>query len=136
MVTTFLAVGRQGDVACSSWNSMTWDYDLQNVTMDWKEVKNGDADQTNFFSDASKKQPLISKYPRRIRLIPDLARSHDTAASVMTKFFRSAIESSNDLCLSSHAKDYEGTSLRYMHNWTSNACNSTTCTAMLKLSYT
>ena len=130
MVTTFLAVGRSGEVACSSWNSVTWDYDLQNVTMDWKELKTGDADQIIFFSDATTKlldfyhsmacylilgggNSALTATSDANWLIPDLARSHDTAASVMTKYVRSALSSSNDLCLSSNAKDYEGTSLRY-----------------------
>ena len=118
MVTTFLAVGRSGEVACSSWNSVTWDYDLQNVTMDWKELKTGDADQIIFFSDATTKlldfyhsmacylilgggNSALTATSDANWLIPDLARSHDTAASVMTKYVRSALSSSRSCAIRS-----------------------------------
>lgn len=129
IVTTFLAVGRAGEVACSSWNSVSWDYDLQNLIMDWKEMKTGDTDKMNFFSDATSKlmdfyhalscylilgggNSTLTASSDANWIIPDLARNQETAASVMTKYVRSALESSEDAFLSSNAKDYEGTSLR------------------------
>ena len=45
-------------------------------------------------------------------VIPNLARNQETAASIKTKYVRSALESSGDAFISSNAKDYEGTSLR------------------------
>lgn len=41
MVTTFLAVGRAGEVACSTWTTAVWDRDLGNLIMDWNELKTG-----------------------------------------------------------------------------------------------
>jgi hypothetical protein len=41
IVTTFLAVGRAGEVACSTWTSASWDHDLGNLLMDWNEIKTG-----------------------------------------------------------------------------------------------
>lgn len=98
--------------------------------MDWKEMKTGDTDKMNFFSDASSK--LIDFYHSLAFylilgggnstltassdanwMIPDMARNQETAASVMTKYIRSALEALDDLSLSSNAKEYEGTSLRY-----------------------
>lgn len=50
MVTTsYLAVGRAGEVACSSWNAVSWDNQLENLIMDWKKMKTGDTDKMNFF---------------------------------------------------------------------------------------
>jgi hypothetical protein len=62
IVTTFLAVGRAGEIACSSRNSVSWDYDLENLIMDWKELKTGDTDKMNFFSDASSKLLSYSRW--------------------------------------------------------------------------
>lgn len=41
MIMTFLAVGRSGEVACSTWTSAFWDHDLGNLMMEWKELKTG-----------------------------------------------------------------------------------------------
>ena len=41
MIMTFLAVGRSGEVACSTWTSALWDHDLGNLMMEWKELKAG-----------------------------------------------------------------------------------------------
>ena len=129
IVTTFLAVGRAGEVACSSWNSVYWDYELENLIMDWKEMKTGDTDKMNFFSDSTSKlldfyhalscylilgggNSTLTATSDANWIIPDLARNQGTAASVMTKYVRSALESSKDASLSNNAKDYEGTSLR------------------------
>jgi hypothetical protein len=129
IVTTFLAVGRAGEIACSSWNSVSWDYDLENLIMDWKELKTGDTDKMNFFSDASSKlldfyhslacylilgggNSALTASSDANWIIPDLARNQETAASVMTKYVRTTFESLSDPCLSNSAKEYEGTSLR------------------------
>lgn len=129
LVTTFLAIGRSGEVACSSWNSVSWDYDLENLVMDWKEMKTGDTDKINFFSDASSKlldfyhalacylilgggNSTLTASSDANWMIPDLARNQETASAVMTKYVRAALESTSDLSLSSNAKEFEGTSLR------------------------
>ena len=41
MVMTFLAVGRSGEVACSTWTTAFWDYDDGNLVMEWRELKTG-----------------------------------------------------------------------------------------------
>jgi hypothetical protein len=41
VVMTFLAVGRAGEVACSTWTSAAWDRDLDNLMMEWNEIKTG-----------------------------------------------------------------------------------------------
>ena len=41
LVTTFLAVGRAGEVACTTWTSASWDHDLGNLMMEWNEIKTG-----------------------------------------------------------------------------------------------
>ena len=41
IATTFLAVGRSGEVACSTWTSASWDHDLGNLLMEWNEIKTG-----------------------------------------------------------------------------------------------
>lgn len=41
MVTTFSAVGRAGEVACSTWTSASWDHDLGNLMIEWNEIKTG-----------------------------------------------------------------------------------------------
>lgn len=41
VVMTFLAVGRAGEVACSTWTSASWDRDLGNLMMEWNEIKTG-----------------------------------------------------------------------------------------------
>lgn len=41
VVMTFLAVGRAGEVACSTWTSASWDRDLGNLMMEWNEMKTG-----------------------------------------------------------------------------------------------
>ena len=41
IATTFLAVGRSGEVACSTWTSASWDHDLGNLLMEWNKIKTG-----------------------------------------------------------------------------------------------
>ena len=41
IVMTFLAVGRAGEAACSTWASASWDYERGNLLMDWSELKTG-----------------------------------------------------------------------------------------------
>lgn len=41
VVMTFLAVGRAGEVACSTWTSASWDRDYGNLIMEWNEIKTG-----------------------------------------------------------------------------------------------
>ena len=41
VVMTFLAVGRAGEVACSTWTSASWDRNLNNLMMEWTEIKTG-----------------------------------------------------------------------------------------------
>ena len=129
MVTTFLALGRAGEIACSSWNVLSWDYELEDLIIDWKEIKTGDTDKMNSFSDASSQlldfhhslacylifdggKSALTASSDANWIVPDLARIQETAASVMTKYVRSIFESLSDMCLSNSAKEYEGTSLR------------------------
>lgn len=42
IIMTFLAVGRAGEVACSTWTSAVWDRDLGNLMMEWNEIKTGE----------------------------------------------------------------------------------------------
>ena len=121
LVTTFLDIGRSGEVACSSWNSVLRDYDLKNIVMNWKEMKTGDTDKINFFSDASSKlldfyhslaSYLLGGGNSTLTPSSDANWNQETASSVMTKYVRAALESSSDLCLSSNAREFEGTSLR------------------------
>lgn len=41
VIMTFLAVGRAGEVACSTWSSGVWDHEHGNYLMDWSELKTG-----------------------------------------------------------------------------------------------
>lgn len=92
-------------------------------------MKTGDTDKMIFFSDSTSKlmdfyhslscylilgggNSTLTATSDANWIIPDLARNQGTAASVMTKYVRSALESSKDASLSNNAKDYEGTSLR------------------------
>ena len=129
MLTTFLAVGRAGEVALSSWNSVSWDYEQNNLIMDWKELKTGDTDKMNFFVDAETKltdfyhslscylilgggNSTLTAASDANWMIPDLARNQETASTVMTKYVRSTLESSEDQSIASNAKSFEGTFLR------------------------
>jgi hypothetical protein len=51
IVMTFLAVGRSGEVASTSWNSAYWNLDDENLTLDWNERKTNRQTQMNFFCD-------------------------------------------------------------------------------------
>jgi hypothetical protein len=41
IIMTFLAVGRAGEAACSTWTSGVWDHEHGNFLMDWSELKTG-----------------------------------------------------------------------------------------------
>jgi hypothetical protein len=83
-----------------------WDYELENLIMDWKEMKTGDDDKMNFFSDASSKlqdfhhslacylilgggNSALTASSDAKWIVPDLARNQETAAAaVMTKYVK------------------------------------------------
>jgi hypothetical protein len=41
MLLTFRATGRAGEVALSTWNQASWDYDLNMLRLSWKNIKTG-----------------------------------------------------------------------------------------------
>ena len=41
IVMNFFAVGRSGEVACSTWTTAFWDDDFGNLIMEWRELKTG-----------------------------------------------------------------------------------------------
>ena len=51
LVTTFLAMGRTGELSCATWDSAEWDFELNNLTFYWNELKTSDSDIKNMFSD-------------------------------------------------------------------------------------
>lgn len=129
---TFLAVGRAGEAACSTWSSVVWDYELGNLLMDWSEIKTGDSDPMNFFSDKSSMaidfyhslacylalgggNAKLSQTSDCNWIMPDLARNAESAASLVTKYVREALSQCDDETIAQSSRDYEGTSLRYVY---------------------
>ena len=129
---TFLAVGRAGEAACSTWSSAVWDHDLGNLLMDWSEIKTGDSDPMNFFSDKSSMaidfyhslacylalgggNAKLSQTTDCNWIMRVLARNAEFLASVVTKYVREALAEYDDETIAQSSRDYEGTSLRYIH---------------------
>ena len=101
---------------------MSWDYELEDLIIDWKEIKTGDVIIRSKLLDCHHSlacylifdggKSALTASSDANWIVPDLARIQETAASVMTKYVRSIFESLSDTCLSNSVKEYEGTSLR------------------------
>jgi hypothetical protein len=51
LLITWLAIGRAGECAKSTWNNVRWDYDLRCLSLLWIEQKTGSQYEMLFFSD-------------------------------------------------------------------------------------
>ena len=53
ILLTFLAVGRSGEAAFTSYKHMTWNYEYDCLEMNWSEIKTVEEKLINFFNDRS-----------------------------------------------------------------------------------
>lgn len=128
LLTTFLAMGRTGEISCATWESAEWDFELQNLMFYWNELKTSDSDITNMFADSEFFQldwyhalacfAILGGDVSDIRnshqskyMVPSLATNKSNAAKVITSWVRSTLA----VCASEYAAlaaEYEGTGIR------------------------
>ena len=128
LVTTFLAMGRTGELSCATWDSAEWDFELNNLMFYWNELKTSDSDITNMFSDSGfleldwyhslacfailggdvsdVRSAVENKY-----MVPSLAVNKSGAAKVITNWVRSTLAACEKK-YSVLAEGYEGTGIR------------------------
>jgi hypothetical protein len=115
VLITWLAIGRAGECAKSTWRNVRWDYDLQCMTFLWIEQKTGSQYEMLFFSDKSSCEMdvfhglacfLMVGGSSNDFIFPDLSNLQQPS-SALTKYLQKLFD---EKVLPSD--DYSGTSLR------------------------